>query len=87
MMPILLPILHVTPEMIARGIAFLEDSPLHALTTLISHPPFVEEFLRAAIGDTFSRSGRVELPATASWSWRPKTGLARVESPVAWEGA
>lgn len=41
--------IEITPEMVKRGIAFLEDSPLAMLTTMISYPEFVESILREAI--------------------------------------
>ena len=43
------PEIEITPEMVKRGIAFLENSPLAMLTTMISYPEFVESFLREAI--------------------------------------
>lgn len=39
----------ITPEMIARGVAFMENSGAASLTSSVYEPSFVEDFLRFAI--------------------------------------
>jgi hypothetical protein len=39
----------ITPEMIERGLEFFDKSPINSLTTVASHPEFVESLLRFII--------------------------------------